>query len=535
MTTESTSRTLLELYRARGENPFVIHGEPRRRGWLLAVLALCIVGIAALVYAISLLIGVFTDSLDGMMPALAGIWSTAVAGLPVVVGAFRWSWRDRAKLEELLLTRLTREECAFGSIYWGAALAVLMHGLGAAAMALGTVAAILTGAEPWVIVLGVTTLLVTGPLGLLHIAFAARALLDRRMGWAGALFVAPFSTGAFGLVAFFYGLALTVPIGAGWFEAYFWATNWRYLVEEFARTAVIGVTAAVALPPMLRVALHGAARSYFYPVQPEEALREEWITRERVCRKLPLGQREALAKLTARLRPARREQFGVVLAVLGAGMLLSFVSAAGEPGVAIGSFALLSMLAVPLGGVACGAWTRRRYGMEELLVSGSLAASLRAHMLAPALLWWLAPIVLGAAAAVLEGNIQIAGSNPVEALAAAVAGFIMMGLFLIAVATVFQTSYVWGLLPGTQRARRLILFTSLAAATFMVLAVAEESFRAVAALLGVAQSFLCLVGVGSAYDAAHTQVLRDIPAGLIASDTMADPNAPIIPDTMASS
>lgn len=49
--TQSPARMLLDLYRSRGENPFVVHGNPTRRGWGWVLLAFGAAGFTVLFHA----------------------------------------------------------------------------------------------------------------------------------------------------------------------------------------------------------------------------------------------------------------------------------------------------------------------------------------------------------------------------------------------------------------------------------------------------------------------------------------------------
>ncbi|MBX3728376.1 MAG: hypothetical protein KF858_04255 [Candidatus Sumerlaeia bacterium] len=131
-------RDVLTLARGTRDNPLVVHGAPWRSGPVpclfffaqLIVAGLILQAAAYLVVAAQFSLypfgsrefqsGVYNDIgvLGTVVYVTGGILGTPFwAALNLLVFSSRWNERDR--IAEMLLTRLTNREMAFGSIFWG--------------------------------------------------------------------------------------------------------------------------------------------------------------------------------------------------------------------------------------------------------------------------------------------------------------------------------------------------------------------------------------------------------------------------------
>ncbi|MDK2972159.1 MAG: hypothetical protein PWP23_1914 [Candidatus Sumerlaeota bacterium] len=131
-------RTLWRLLRTAAENPLVVAGSPLRLGWVALLFAvaqvLVCVGVGLLTGSGLVLCAFQAGSGDMFLPVIGRIGSNfftgwgigllltsvvvALFGFPLNLLAFSNRWMTRERLEELMITRLSAREMAFGSVFW---------------------------------------------------------------------------------------------------------------------------------------------------------------------------------------------------------------------------------------------------------------------------------------------------------------------------------------------------------------------------------------------------------------------------------
>ncbi|MBX3728378.1 MAG: hypothetical protein KF858_04265 [Candidatus Sumerlaeia bacterium] len=226
------TRTLLRLLRDARQNPLVVAGAPWRLGMVPRLFWWAQVGVAGLLatgMAVSLLelffehaiLGRLTWTLSRRISHLAdeGIELIILGGIlgsfvlvPLNLLVFASRWRDPDRLPELFLTRLSRRDMAFGSIYWGALGGLLIPGASFVAGALPIVLDLLpkvTGAihSLWDPLFGLVLLVIAGEV-IASALFVTVWYWFRMRGSTWLLVVfGPLLCGVGLTVVFFYALA----------------------------------------------------------------------------------------------------------------------------------------------------------------------------------------------------------------------------------------------------------------------------------------------------------------------------------------